>query len=92
MKFHYCSKCAGVDLKRLSNGNQECLRCHFTGEAREGAMNEINAFKKQLDLEKSHEPKEQSFSKQSEDPKKDSEWQKKLGSLKGKRTEDFEIW
>ena len=92
MKFHYCPKCAGVDLKRLPNGTEECLRCHFIGESREGAMHEINAYKKQLDIEKNPVPLEQSFPKQGEDPKKETGLKKRLVSLKGKSTADFEIW
>lgn len=90
MKFKYCPNCAGVDLKQLPNGTEECLRCHFIGVFREGAMNEINAYKKQLDSEKSPLQAEPKINLEKQ--VKDDKLQNRLESLKGRKTSDCEIW
>ncbi len=47
MKIPYCPACAGIDLRSVS-GKSECLRCKYTGEMKEGGMDEINSYKKSL--------------------------------------------
>jgi hypothetical protein len=79
-------------MKRLSNGSEECIRCHFVGTAREGAMNEINAYKQQVKSGAVRAPPSMPA-----EPQKglvglsQSSQEQKLKSLKGKSTDDFEI-
>ena len=37
-----------MDLKRLPDGTDECLACHFKGIAREGNIQQINEYRKRL--------------------------------------------
>ena len=85
MKMQYCSACASIDLKQLPSGLYECPRCKFVGKALEGSMDEINAFKTSL-KRRSSEPVISPPLSQSK-----NEFKEKLDSLKGKKTDDFEI-
>lgn len=92
MKFKYCPQCAAIDMKRLPNGTEECIRCHYVGTVMEGAMHEINAYKQQL---KSGAVRtmaaDSKDTSSSELGLSQARMQEKLKSLKGKKTEDFEI-
>ncbi len=91
MKHRYCPSCGSLDMKRLINGAEECLRCRFKGEFREGSMDEINSFRKGL---KSSGTAVSAPSKGREagiGPATGTQLKQKLDSLKGKKTDDFEI-
>lgn len=91
MKFKYCPQCAALDIKRLPNGSEECLRCHYVGSAREGAMNEINSYKQQLKAGGVRVPPSESAGKSSNSQVSSAAIQEKLKGLKGTSTDDFEI-
>ena len=91
--FHkYCPSCASLDIKKLATGTEECERCHFRGNFKEGAMDEINAFKKSL---KGSIPQSPQGSAAPQSPTAGAVGSQalkdKLKSLKGKKTDDFEI-
>lgn len=48
MNLKYCPECGSLDMIVLGAKNARCKRCSFAGEAFEGAMDEINAFRKKL--------------------------------------------
>ncbi len=48
MKIKFCPQCAGIDIKALSAASDQCLRCKYTGDMKEGGMDEINSYKKSL--------------------------------------------
>lgn len=88
MKHKYCPSCGSMDIKNLSNGMEECVRCKFRGEFREGAMDEINSFRKSL---KSGLGSAVSGLNKAAPSGSPSALKDKLNSLKGKKTDDFEI-
>ncbi len=91
MKFKYCPQCAAIDMKRLANGSEECIRCHYIGTPREGPMNEINAYKQQIKSGATRAPPSEAGPQKGLVGLSNSSQEQKLKSLKGKRTEDFEI-
>lgn len=91
MKFKYCPQCAAIDMKRLANSSEECLRCHYIGTAREGAMNEINAYKQQVKSGAVRAPPSEARPQKGLVGLSQSSQEKKVKALKGKSTEDFEI-
>ena len=48
MKIEFCPSCGGIDVKKLAAGQLQCGKCKYTGEMREGSMDEINAYVKSL--------------------------------------------
>ncbi len=95
MKHKFCPQCGSLDSKRLVSGMEECLRCKFKGDFKEGSMDEINAFRKSkrpapepAASSSAGEPK-QTFRPQLGTSNK--ELKEKLKSLKGKSTGDYEI-
>ena len=95
MKHIYCPTCGSLDSKRLAIGGMECLRCKFKGVFREGSMDEINAFRKAMRPAVSSGNSEIMMPKSpSGEPRQvpsNAELREKLKSLKGKKTDDFEI-
>ena len=53
MKMKYCPHCAGMDIFKNSSGIEQCRRCNFIGEMREGSVDEINSAKKRILLARS---------------------------------------
>jgi len=47
LKLKYCPQCAGFDIAKSLNG-ERCRRCNYVGTMREGSIDEINSFKKNL--------------------------------------------
>ncbi len=47
MKLKYCPQCAGFDVAK-SLGAERCRRCNYVGSMKEGSIDEINSFKKNL--------------------------------------------
>ena len=87
MMHRYCPSCGSLDLKRLAMGGEECTRCKFRGEAKEGSMDEIDAFRKSKRPLIAPSAQRQDVSGQKiSPPLKD-----RLAALKGKKTDDFEI-
>ena len=84
----YCPQCARMDLKRLPDGDFQCAWCKFKGTPREGAMDEINAYKTNIKSGGAPAMPMGSGIKTDISP---SQLKQKLDSLKGKKTEDFEI-
>ncbi|VVB99089.1 Uncharacterised protein [uncultured archaeon] len=48
MKIKYCPSCGGIDIKALPTSRDQCMKCKFVGEMREGSMDEINQYAKSL--------------------------------------------
>ncbi|HLC78897.1 MAG TPA: hypothetical protein VJG83_00565 [archaeon] len=90
MMHKYCPSCGSLDTKKLENGMEECSRCNFRGEMREGGMDQINALKRSIKASGSA-PKTTLSSKPESEIKTNSQLKNKLNSLKGKKTDDFEI-
>lgn len=89
MKMQYCPNCARMDFKRTASGQLECVHCRFVGEPREGAMDEINAYKRSLKSGGTlNAPATSGGINQNLTP---SALREKLSSRKGKKTNDFEI-
>ena len=93
MKHKFCPSCGSLDMKRLVTGMEECIRCKYRGEFKEGSMDEINTFRK------SHKPSLSPSSSSTvvqhgasqQAPKNHSALKDRLNSLKGRKTDDFEI-
>ena len=88
MKHRFCPSCGSLDMKRLPTGMEECLRCKYRGEFKEGSMDEINAFRKSA---KASAQSAQQGNIQPPLQKGPSALKEKLSSLKGKKTDEFEI-
>lgn len=85
MLHKYCPGCGSLDF-RMENGLPICIRCGYKGKFNEGGMDEINDFQRSL--------KARGHQTQMPTEKKvptNAELKKKLDSLKGKKTDDFEI-
>ena len=87
MKMKYCPMCAGVDIKYLPTARDQCGKCKYTGDMREGSMDEINSHRKAL-----------SSGMQPQAPNggintsvTTSQLKAKLNALKGKSTGDVEF-
>jgi len=80
-------------MKKHANGTTECARCHFLGEFREGSMDEINEFQKTHKSVFSGQGalNTASAAVKGPAPSGNTELKNKLNSLKGKKTDDFEI-
>ena len=92
MMHKYCPQCGSLDSKRLVTGMEECLRCKFRGDFREGSMDQINSLRKAKSP--APEPVSSPGSQQSFKPAlgtSNKELKEKLKALKGKSTDDFEI-
>jgi len=92
MMHKFCPSCGSLDMKRLISGTEECVRCKFRGEFREGSMDEIDAFRK------SKRPAAAAVSNpnagQSTNPnapRTTNALKEKLAAMKGRKTDDFEI-
>ncbi len=83
MKFKYCPDCGSMSFTQQL-GKDKCIKCGFVGIMKEGAMNEINDFQKKL-------KSKASFSEDKPKPVAQSSLKAKLDSLKGKKTDDYEI-
>ncbi|MEK6957354.1 MAG: hypothetical protein AABW99_00005 [archaeon] len=92
MKMRFCPQCASLSLSQIGNGEIECTVCHYKGVAAEGSMDEMNALKKSFDRIKlktvDFAPKKISGN---ELLKKENELGEKLKSMKGRKSDDFEI-
>ncbi|MFH0954704.1 MAG: hypothetical protein V1777_01215 [Candidatus Micrarchaeota archaeon] len=90
MKMKYCPQCARMDMKRLQTGDHECIWCHYQGTPREGAIDEINAYKRNIKSGTcpAITPSAGTGIKTDISP---GQLKQKLDSLKGKKTDDFEI-
>lgn len=84
----YCPQCARMDLKRLPDGDFQCAWCKFKGTPREGAMDEINSYKQSIKSGGSPVMTGPGIKNPEISP---SMLKQKLESLKGKKTDDFEI-
>ena len=93
MRLTFCPRCAGIDLRRDSNtGMQKCNRCGYFGKMNEGAMDEINAYKKKLN--KSMSSSETFANERVEMPnseKSQNQLKERLKSLKGKSNQNSEF-
>lgn len=48
VKLKYCPECGSLQIQALAFGQERCSSCQYTGEMKEGAPDEINAFKRGL--------------------------------------------
>jgi len=48
VKLKYCPECGSLQIKQLAFSQEKCGSCNYTGEMKEGAPDEINAFKQRL--------------------------------------------
>lgn len=85
MLHKYCPSCASLDIRIVGNGIEECGKCRHRGDFREGAMDEINSFKKSLGRGIPDAQPGQGKQSAREGLKA------RLNPLKGKKTDDFEI-
>lgn len=46
--MRYCPNCASMEIFKNSSGIDQCRRCSFVGEMREGGVDEINAARKRI--------------------------------------------
>ena len=88
MKMKYCPQCGAVDMKALKTGLFECERCKYVGEPKEGGMDEINRLRTAMKYGSSSKanPSGDSLKQGSS-----NELKEKLQSMKGRKSEDFEI-
>ena len=42
--FKYCPQCGSMQIKSNGSSLQECMKCHYHGQMKEGPMDQINAF------------------------------------------------
>lgn len=73
-------------MKRLVSGMEECTRCKYRGAFKEGSMDEINSFKKSL--KSGITP---AAPREINTGTTNAQLKAKLKSLKGTKTDDFEI-
>jgi len=90
MKFPYCPNCFSANMKQLSGSEYKCNKCSFKGKTDIATLEEINAFTKKANVNRKplvdySNPKESTI-------KNGNELKEKLKSLKGKSSEDFEIF
>ena len=88
MKIKYCPMCAGIDIKALALGNDQCNKCKHTGEMREGPMDEINSRKKSL---QSGVIQPQPQGSGTNSSVSNSQLRERLNALKGKSTGDVDF-
>ena len=88
MKIPYCPSCAGIDI-RSSSGKSECLRCKYTGEMKEGGMDEINSYKKSLNS--GVQPVLPGSQVGAKSGVTNSELRARLSAMKGRSTGDVEF-
>lgn len=48
VKFRFCPQCASLDIQSKDNGQDYCLSCNYVGVAMEGAMDKLDAYRKNL--------------------------------------------
>jgi len=85
MKLKYCPNCACMDIKRNANGTEQCTRCGYIGEMKEGSIDEINAARKRA-VEGSKEASGERKLPTNRDLRE------RLEKLKGKKDENAEIF
>ncbi|MFH1256060.1 MAG: hypothetical protein V1494_02090 [Candidatus Diapherotrites archaeon] len=48
MKMRFCPQCASLEVSPNGLGGYRCRKCHYSGEIREGSVDELNALKKRV--------------------------------------------
>ncbi|MDD5163687.1 MAG: hypothetical protein PHD95_05790 [Candidatus ainarchaeum sp.] len=88
MKF--CPNCAGMEIFRNNSGIDQCRRCNFIGEMREGGIDEINAVRKRIMITKNQPAAETKPSEKTNPLITNRELNQRLEKLKEKKSDDFE--
>ncbi len=83
-----------MDIKRLPDGRDECLTCHYVGVAREGNISQINEYRKRMQAmgnANTGMPSQGPAPPRPLKPGTSEDLKKKLESLKGKQFEGIEF-
>ncbi|MBN1941636.1 MAG: hypothetical protein JW772_05675 [Candidatus Diapherotrites archaeon] len=86
MKLKYCPNCIGMDIFRNAHGVQQCARCKYTGDMKEGAIDEINAARKRIISDK-----KENTAPEQKPVITNKELKERLEKLKAKKSADFEF-
>ncbi len=89
MKIKFCPQCAGIDIRALPTARDQCLKCKYIGEMKEGGMDEINSYKKSLKA--GIQPPLSGKQASPQNSPSSQQLRERLNSLKGKSTGDVEF-